>query len=115
MRIIIHRGTKEVGGSCVELEAQGERVLVDFGLPLVDENKEPFDAKKLKGKSIRELVKEKVLPDVAGLYKNETPSVKAILISHPHPDHSYTRSITAGLTRRRKTLRRPTAIYPSNG
>jgi hypothetical protein len=30
----IHRGSHEVGGSCVELAAVGERLIVDFGLPL---------------------------------------------------------------------------------
>jgi len=39
MRICIHRGSKQIGGSCVEVESQGQRLLVDFGLPLdADEN-----------------------------------------------------------------------------
>lgn len=87
VRIIVHRGTKEVGGSCVEIKTEEECILIDFGMPLVDENKEPFDARKLKGKTISQLKKEKILPDIRGLYKDDTPSVKAILISHPHPDH----------------------------
>ena len=34
MRIRIHRGTKEIGGTCIELAAEGGRILLDLGLPL---------------------------------------------------------------------------------
>lgn len=34
MRVRIHRGTKEIGGTCVELESQGKRIVLDVGLPL---------------------------------------------------------------------------------
>lgn len=34
MNIIIHRGTKEVGGSCVEITCQDSCILIDFGIPL---------------------------------------------------------------------------------
>jgi Cft2 family RNA processing exonuclease len=34
MRACIHRGTKEIGGTCVELESQGKRIVLDVGLPL---------------------------------------------------------------------------------
>ena len=34
MRFCIHRGTHEIGGTCVELEAAGFRILLDLGLPL---------------------------------------------------------------------------------
>ena len=34
MRVCIHRGTKEIGGTCIELEAQGQRLVLDVGLPL---------------------------------------------------------------------------------
>ncbi len=87
MQIIIHRGTKEIGGSCVELKTDNTRVLIDFGMPLVNPNKEPFDAKILANKSIEDLKALKILPDVKGLYKNEDREVDAILISHSHPDH----------------------------
>ena len=37
MIITIHRGSREIGGSCVEIEGKsGTRLLVDVGLPLVD-------------------------------------------------------------------------------
>ena len=34
MRIRIHRGTKETGGTCIEFEAAGKRIALDVGLPL---------------------------------------------------------------------------------
>ena len=39
MNLIIHRGTKEIGGSCVELLTAKTRILIDFGMPLVDEGR----------------------------------------------------------------------------
>jgi ribonuclease J len=34
MRVRIHRGTKQIGGTCIELQAAGARLLLDLGLPL---------------------------------------------------------------------------------
>ena len=34
MRVCIHRGTKEIGGTCIEIESGGKRLVVDVGLPL---------------------------------------------------------------------------------
>jgi ribonuclease J len=87
MKAIIHRGTKEIGGSCVELIANNSRILIDLGMPLVNQNKEPFEPKSIEGKSIEELKGEKILPNVAGLYKNEKSQIDAVLISHSHLDH----------------------------
>jgi ribonuclease J len=36
MNIVVHRGTHEIGGSCVEVSTAKTRIVVDFGLPLVD-------------------------------------------------------------------------------
>jgi ribonuclease J len=61
MKIKIYRGTKEIGGNCVELTAENGRVLwIDIGAPLDCNN-----------------------PDVS-YTKNR---VDALLISHPHQDH----------------------------
>jgi ribonuclease J len=87
MKLTIHRGTKVIGGSCVELQSGDSRILIDFGMPLVNQNKEPFDSKSIAGKSIDELKAEKTLPDIKGLYKDEQPQIDAILISHSHLDH----------------------------
>ena len=69
MKICIHRGAKEIGGSCVELESQGQRLLMDLGLPLDAEKNDV-----------------KYLPEIEGL-DGEDPSFLGILISHPHVDH----------------------------
>ena len=69
MRVCIHRGSKQIGGSCVEVESSGRRLLVDFGLPLdAQENHRQY------------------LPNIAGL-DGSAPSLLGILISHPHIDH----------------------------
>lgn len=88
MQLIIHRGTKEIGGSCVELKTNASRILIDFGLPLVSSQKDqPFDSKILERKSVEELKKLCILPNIEGLYRNERKGVDAILISHSHMDH----------------------------
>ena len=65
MQITIHRGTQQIGGSVIELNQDGERILLDAGLPLDS--------------------------PVSGL--SEIPQtldphgLRAILVSHAHPDH----------------------------
>jgi ribonuclease J len=69
MRVCIHRGSKQIGGSCVEVESCGQRLLVDFGLPLdAEENNSQY------------------LPKINGL-DGRDPSLLGVLISHPHLDH----------------------------
>lgn len=87
MRIIIHRGTHQIGGSCVEVEASGTRILIDFGMPLQDACGADFNDRALDGKSLQGLIDDKVLFDVQGLYIGADPSVDAVLISHSHKDH----------------------------
>jgi len=87
MQLIIHRGTQEIGGSCVELSTANSRILIDFGMPLVNKNRERFDPDILKGKSVEELKNLSILPEIEGLYKDENKLINAILISHSHLDH----------------------------
>ena len=87
MILIIHRGTNEIGGSCVELQSGDSRILLDLGMPLVDKNRNKFDSDCIKGKSIDELKRVNILPSVEGLYNNEKSAIKGILISHSHMDH----------------------------
>ena len=69
-QLCIHRGTKEIGGSCVELQsASGERLIIDLGMPLNDEKPD-----------------KKWLPKVEGLAEGDS-MIKGILISHAHADH----------------------------
>ena len=70
MKLTIHRGTHEIGGSCVEIESKGKRIVVDLGLPLDADNKN----------------NKKYLPKIAGL-DGKDPSLLGIIISHPHLDH----------------------------
>ena len=65
----IHRGSNEVGGSCVELEADGSRLVLDIGLPLSTK----------RGEST-------ALPPIAGLTDGDR-SLVGVVLSHAHPDH----------------------------
>jgi len=73
METIVHRGTQEVGGSCIEINSEGSCILVDFGLPLSFEFCDDIDS---------------VLPEP--LYSNIVNGNKktdALLISHARLDH----------------------------
>ena len=72
MKLIIHRGTNEIGGSCVELSNGRERIVFDVGLPLnaIDED---LDIGCYKS-------------DISVLFDKES-GVSAVFISHAHPDH----------------------------
>ena len=89
MNITIHRGTQEIGGSCVELSSGKTRILLDFGIPLVKDGKKDvrFDEKVLEGKTVNELKKIGILPDIEGLYKGKKKGIDGIFISHSHLDH----------------------------
>lgn len=64
MKVRIHRGTQQIGGTCIELAASGDRLALDFGLPL---DGDPSDAS--------------LVPEIAG------DGLRGIVISHPHIDH----------------------------
>ncbi|MFH1621624.1 MAG: MBL fold metallo-hydrolase [Candidatus Omnitrophota bacterium] len=87
MQLIIHRGTHQIGGSCVELQADDTRILLDFGMPLQDSSGSDFNERGIEGKSVAKLIKENVLFDIKGLYRDSEPSIDAVLISHSHKDH----------------------------
>jgi ribonuclease J len=87
MRIIIHRGTHQIGGSCVELETGDTRILLDFGMPLQDTSGADFNDRALGAKSLQNLIDDNVLFDIKGLYRGSQPSIDAVLISHSHKDH----------------------------
>jgi ribonuclease J len=69
MRVRIHRGAEQIGGSCVEVEANGSRIIIDLGLPL--------DAAE---------VDVALLPAVPGLQAPDS-SLLAVVLSHGHRDH----------------------------
>lgn len=70
VRARIHRGATEVGGSCVELEAGGERLVLDLGRPLWAD-------------ADQELPR----PDIPGLLAGRDPNLAGVVITHGHPDH----------------------------
>jgi len=69
MKVCIHRGSNQIGGSCVEVTSAGKRILIDLGLPLDAEAND-----------------KKYLPAIPGL-EGDDETLLAILISHPHLDH----------------------------
>lgn len=87
MKFKIHRGTKEIGGSCVECWTENTRILIDFGMPIVDNDGKEFDFSQYKSLSSKELVSEGVLPNIKGLYDNSESIIDGVIISHPHQDH----------------------------
>lgn len=86
MRLVIHRGTHQIGGSCVELQAEGQRLILDLGLPLVAPGE---DQLRLKSQpAVAELVSQGIAPPVGGLYTDGKPDVAAVILSHVHLDHT---------------------------
>lgn len=83
----VHRGTKEIGGSCVEVWSENARIIIDIGMPLVDSDGSEFDFNKYKSLSVDELIGKKVLPDIKGFYDNANKLIDGVLISHAHIDH----------------------------
>lgn len=69
MRLCIRRGAHQIGGSCVEVESKGQRLVLDLGLPL-DAEESTVD----------------LMPPVPGL-REPDDSLLGVLLSHPHLDH----------------------------
>lgn len=69
LRAKIHRGAHEIGGTCVELESKGQRIVLDVGRPINAARNEHIP-----------------LPQVPGMVK-ATPDLLGVLISHAHQDH----------------------------
>ena len=63
MQFKINRGTHEIGGSCVEIWTESTRIVVDFGMPLVNPDGTQFDSKAINSLTKDELIKIGVLPE----------------------------------------------------
>ena len=88
MNLIIHRGTREIGGSCVEVTAGSTRLVLDLGLPLVDANRDPFDSRAALAKPSEVLKAERAIPPIPGLFDTDHPGPDGVLLSHAHLDHA---------------------------
>jgi Predicted hydrolase of the metallo-beta-lactamase superfamily len=87
MHFKIHRGTQEIGGSCVEVWTDTTRIVLDIGMPLVEKDGAEFDFSKFKLLTVNELISKKILPDIKGFYTHANKLIDGVLISHPHIDH----------------------------
>ncbi|MBN1782735.1 MBL fold metallo-hydrolase [bacterium] len=85
MHIKIHRGTHEIGGSCVEVWTESSRLVIDIGMPLVGHDREKFDERIIQDKTAGDLIGAGLLPDIPGLYNPDGRT--ALLLSHAHQDH----------------------------
>lgn len=68
MQLTIHRGSHQIGGSCIEVSSGNTRIILDAGLPL-----DPDDTSR---------------PEVPGLFGNDDPKIDALFLSHAHADHA---------------------------
>lgn len=87
--LTIHRGTHEIGGSCIELcsSSGNTRIIFDIGLPLVNKDMSPFDWSIHRKFTLPQLLEKKIVPPIDGLYENDRPAVTAVVLSHAHLDH----------------------------
>ena len=87
MNFKIHRGTQEIGGSCVEILTDTTRIIVDIGMPLVASDGKKFNFRPYEALTTPELIDRGILPNIQGLYGNTKSKVDGMLISHYHQDH----------------------------
>ncbi|MFA5262706.1 MAG: MBL fold metallo-hydrolase, partial [Opitutaceae bacterium] len=71
MHIIVHRGARQIGGTCIEIAAGTSRIVLDAGLPLEAD---------LSGGTL--------LPAVPGLFDHDGPPIDGLFLSHAHADHT---------------------------
>ena len=85
MKITIYRGTKEIGGTLIELKSLDTRILIDAGYPLfLNDNLIDDNIAKLLYEKLIELG---VLPTIKGLYTWDNAEFDAVIISHAHLDY----------------------------
>lgn len=69
-QFIIHRGSHQIGGSCVELNSPQAKIIIDCGLPLDFDDKDPKTQQKIREEARKWL-----------------QNCDAIFLSHYHGDH----------------------------
>lgn len=73
MQLIIHRGTHEIGGSCIELATNESAILLDVGLPLDCSLAKAIDSN----------LPQPLFDDL----REGKKKLDAVILSHAHPDH----------------------------
>ena len=76
MKIIVHRGTHQIGGTCLEVATASTRLILDVGLPLDD----------LAAPAVTP-PQERTDETISEVFAR-APEVAAVLISHAHADHT---------------------------
>ena len=112
MIITIHRGSHEIGGTCIEMTSRsGTRILLDLGQPLP-----PLD------ETVDEPRPELALPAVKGLYQSDgyEKLVDGLLVSHAHQDHyglmkNLHPEVTCHISEPTRQLIESTALFTGNG
>ena len=70
IQFILHRGSHQIGGNCVELATRNARILIDCGLPLDYDEQDPVTQKEIR-ENARKWLQNR----------------DAIFLSHYHADH----------------------------
>lgn len=73
MKLVIHRGSNQIGGSCVEFGFEGHNILLDIGLPLDYRFEGEID--------------EQLPESLSPLLANNKSNIDALILSHAHLDH----------------------------
>jgi len=85
VKIIVHRGTNAIGGTCIEVSAEGGRIILDLGMPLMQNGGGDIAEELQSNPSIA----NGMIPDVAGLTAADCKApILGVILSHAHLDHS---------------------------
>ncbi len=86
MKVTVYRGTKEIGGTFIEIKTDKSKILLDAGYPLFL-NGSPIEEKIAK-QPAEKLLELGVLPSIKGLYSWESKvDFDGVILSHAHIDH----------------------------
>ena len=84
IRIIVLRGSNEIGGNCVELATAKSRLILDVGMPLSEMMGDR--ASKRRKPDRDDLIQRGIILPIPGLF-SPGPKIDGILLSHAHGDH----------------------------
>jgi len=88
-KLAFYGGIDEIGGNKILLSDGDTRIFIDFGENF-EKERQFFDEPYLAPREEKHLLSLGILPDLPGLYKSdqEETSINAVLLSHPHVDHT---------------------------